>query len=135
MFRIAKPENFLLVSPSRKQVGQQNALECLPLVMEPQSDFYTSPLLVLDFQSLYPSVMIVLWLRNSEHERLDFELGSPRNHGGEINAQQSRLLACPGQQNALECLPLVMEPQSDFYTSPLLVLDFQSLYHDQGQAF
>ena len=58
MFRIAKPENFLLVSPSRKQVGQQNALECLPLVMEPQSAFYNSPLLVLDFQSLYPSVMI-----------------------------------------------------------------------------
>ena len=58
MFRIAKPENFLLVSPSRRQVGGQNALECLPLVMEPQSDFYSSPLLVLDFQSLYPSVMI-----------------------------------------------------------------------------
>ncbi|KAI9655820.1 MAG: DNA polymerase zeta [Bathelium mastoideum] len=58
MFRIAKPENFILVSPSRKQVGQQNALECLPLVMEPQSGFYNSPLLVLDFQSLYPSVMI-----------------------------------------------------------------------------
>lgn len=58
MFRIAKPENFLLPSPSRKQVGQQNALECLPLVMEPQSAFYTSPVLVLDFQSLYPSVMI-----------------------------------------------------------------------------
>ena len=58
MFRIAKPENFILISPSRKQVGQQNALECLPLVMEPQSAFYPSPLLVLDFQSLYPSVMI-----------------------------------------------------------------------------
>ncbi|KAL4922232.1 hypothetical protein BDW62DRAFT_79917 [Aspergillus aurantiobrunneus] len=58
MFRIAKPENFMLISPSRKQVGQQNALECLPLVMEPQSDFYTSPLIVLDFQSLYPSIMI-----------------------------------------------------------------------------
>ncbi|KAL2136842.1 hypothetical protein VTI74DRAFT_1056 [Chaetomium olivicolor] len=58
MFRIAKPENFLLVSPSRKQVGAQNALECLPLVMEPQSAFYPDPLLVLDFQSLYPSVMI-----------------------------------------------------------------------------
>ncbi|KAJ5885150.1 C4-type zinc-finger of DNA polymerase delta [Penicillium taxi] len=58
MFRIAKPENFILVSPSRRQVGQQNALECLPLVMEPQSDFYTSPVVVLDFQSLYPSVMI-----------------------------------------------------------------------------
>ena len=58
MFRIAKPENFIFVSPSRKQVGNQNALECLPLVMEPQSSFYTSPVLVLDFQSLYPSVMI-----------------------------------------------------------------------------
>jgi DNA polymerase zeta len=58
MFRIAKPENYILVSPSRKQVGEQNALECLPLVMEPQSNFYPSPLLVLDFQSLYPSVMI-----------------------------------------------------------------------------
>jgi DNA polymerase zeta len=58
MFRIAKPESFILVSPSRKQVGRQNALECLPLVMEPQSAFYNSPLLVLDFQSLYPSVMI-----------------------------------------------------------------------------
>ncbi|KAK4232294.1 hypothetical protein QBC38DRAFT_352795 [Podospora fimiseda] len=58
MFRIAKPENFMLVSPSRKQVGGQNALECLPLVMEPQSNFYPGPLLVLDFQSLYPSVMI-----------------------------------------------------------------------------
>ena len=58
MFRIAKPENLLLISPSRKQVGQQNALECLPLVMEPQSAFFTSPMLVLDFQSLYPSVMI-----------------------------------------------------------------------------
>ncbi|RKF75527.1 DNA polymerase zeta catalytic subunit [Golovinomyces cichoracearum] len=58
MFRIAKPENLLLISPSRKQIGSQNALECLPLVMEPQSAFYTSPVLVLDFQSLYPSVII-----------------------------------------------------------------------------
>ncbi|KAK0753578.1 hypothetical protein B0T18DRAFT_358164 [Schizothecium vesticola] len=58
MFRIAKPENFLLISPGRKQVGGQNALECLPLVMEPQSAFYSNPVLVLDFQSLYPSVMI-----------------------------------------------------------------------------
>ncbi|KAI9841878.1 MAG: DNA polymerase zeta [Sclerophora amabilis] len=58
MFRIAKPESFVLASPSRAQVGQQNALECLPLVMEPQSDFYNSPMLVLDFQSLYPSIMI-----------------------------------------------------------------------------
>ena len=34
------------------------APECVPLVMEPNSRFYTSPLLVLDFQSLYPSIVI-----------------------------------------------------------------------------
>lgn len=58
MFRVAKPENFILISPSKKQVGQQNALECLPLVMEPKSNYYANPVLVLDFQSLYPSIMI-----------------------------------------------------------------------------
>lgn len=58
MFRIAKPESFLLLSPNVNQVGKQNAAECLPLIMEPQSAFYKGPLLVLDFQSLYPSIMI-----------------------------------------------------------------------------
>ncbi|GLB36160.1 putative DNA polymerase type-B family protein [Lyophyllum shimeji] len=58
MFRIAKPESFVLISPSRRDVGRQNAAECMPLIMEPASAFYTSPLVVLDFQSLYPSIMI-----------------------------------------------------------------------------
>ncbi|KAG8775502.1 DNA polymerase zeta [Serendipita sp. 397] len=58
MLRIAKPESFVLISPSRHQVGMQNAAECFPLIMEPISAFYKSPLLVLDFQSLYPSVMV-----------------------------------------------------------------------------
>ncbi|KAM0755963.1 hypothetical protein T439DRAFT_295975 [Meredithblackwellia eburnea MCA 4105] len=58
MFRIAKPESFLLLSSTREEVGRQNAAECQPLIMEPKSGFYKSPLLVLDFQSLYPSVMI-----------------------------------------------------------------------------
>jgi len=40
------------------KVGTQNAAECMPLIMEPASAFYSSPLLVLDFQSLYPSIMI-----------------------------------------------------------------------------
>ncbi|KAI0689616.1 hypothetical protein BC835DRAFT_1368378 [Cytidiella melzeri] len=58
MFRIAKPESFVLLSPSKQDVGKQNAAECMPLIMEPLSAFYNSPLLVLDFQSLYPSIMI-----------------------------------------------------------------------------
>ena len=35
-----------------------DAPECIPLVMEPESRFYTDPVIVLDFQSLYPSMMI-----------------------------------------------------------------------------
>ncbi|CAE6429817.1 unnamed protein product [Rhizoctonia solani] len=57
MFKIAKQENYVLISPSKEQVGSQNACECLPLVMEPESAYY-NPLVVLDFQSLYPSIMI-----------------------------------------------------------------------------
>ncbi|GAA5969258.1 hypothetical protein JCM11641_007531 [Rhodosporidiobolus odoratus] len=51
-------ESFMLLSPNRQQVGKQNAAECQPLIMEPTSAFYKGPLLVLDFQSLYPSIMI-----------------------------------------------------------------------------
>ncbi|KAF9430485.1 DNA polymerase zeta [Podila epigama] len=58
MVRLGKPENFLMVSPSRAQVGAQRALEFIPMVMEPESGFYEDPVVVLDFQSLYPSVMI-----------------------------------------------------------------------------
>ncbi|KAJ2365497.1 DNA polymerase zeta, partial [Coemansia sp. RSA 2610] len=58
MARIAHPELFIMPSPTREQVAQQRAAECLPLVLEPQSDYYTDPVIVLDFQSLYPSVMI-----------------------------------------------------------------------------
>lgn len=33
-------------------------MECIPLVMEPESGFYADPVVVLDFQSLYPSMII-----------------------------------------------------------------------------
>jgi len=44
MFRIGKPESFVFLSPSRQAVGKQNAAECMPLIMEPLSAFYNSPL-------------------------------------------------------------------------------------------
>lgn len=58
LIRIAKPENMLLNSPSKAQVHAMKPLEVVPLIMEPDSGFYKSPLVVLDFQSLYPSIMI-----------------------------------------------------------------------------
>ncbi|XP_062857832.1 DNA polymerase zeta catalytic subunit isoform X2 [Trichomycterus rosablanca] len=58
MLRLAKPLNYIAVTASTAQRAQQRAPQCIPLVMEPESRFYSNSVLVLDFQSLYPSVVI-----------------------------------------------------------------------------
>ncbi|XP_071800751.1 DNA polymerase zeta catalytic subunit-like [Asterias amurensis] len=58
MMRTAKPQNYVAMSPSVQQRSRMKAPECIPLVMEPESRFYKDPVIVLDFQSLYPSMMI-----------------------------------------------------------------------------
>lgn len=58
----ASNEEYVLVSPSKSDVSNQSAMRALPLVMEPKGGLYhglhTDPVVVLDFQSLYPSLMI-----------------------------------------------------------------------------
>lgn len=56
--RLSKLRNTLLDSVSKEAVHEMRPLECVPLVMEPESSYFKSPLLVLDFQSLYPSIII-----------------------------------------------------------------------------
>ncbi|XP_078256037.1 DNA polymerase zeta catalytic subunit [Rhinoraja longicauda] len=58
MLRFAKPLNYIAVTPSVKQRSRMRAPHCIPLVMEPESRFYSNSVLVLDFQSLYPSIII-----------------------------------------------------------------------------
>ncbi|CAG9460605.1 unnamed protein product [Pedinophyceae sp. YPF-701] len=58
MLRLAHTQNYVAPSPSRDQVANQPAMEAIPLVMEPESRMYSSPVVVLDFQSLYPSMII-----------------------------------------------------------------------------
>ncbi|KAM4108327.1 hypothetical protein ACB094_03G036700 [Castanea mollissima] len=55
--RLAHTQNYLAISPRSQRVASQPAMECLPLVMEPESRFYADPV-VLDFQSHYPSMII-----------------------------------------------------------------------------
>ena len=50
--------DFILLSPSKRRVSAQAPMEVIPLVMEPRSQFYHDPVVVLDFQSLYPSMII-----------------------------------------------------------------------------
>ena len=60
MLRLVRARNFIPVSPSIKQRAKMRAPEYLPLVMEPESRFYgkNDPVVVLDFQSLYPSIIM-----------------------------------------------------------------------------
>uniref|UniRef100_A0A0E0LPJ7 DNA polymerase zeta catalytic subunit n=1 Tax=Oryza punctata TaxID=4537 RepID=A0A0E0LPJ7_ORYPU len=58
LLRLVHTQNYLAISPGNQQVASQPAMECLPLVMEPESAFYSDPVVVLDFQSLYPSMII-----------------------------------------------------------------------------
>ncbi|XP_015910939.2 uncharacterized protein [Parasteatoda tepidariorum] len=58
MLRTAGPLLYVPVSPSSVQRAHSRALECVPLILEPESNFYTDPVVVLDFQSLYPSMII-----------------------------------------------------------------------------
>ena len=51
-------ESFILLSPSREQVAHQRALEVIAMNLEPESAVYTAPVAVLDYQSLYPSIII-----------------------------------------------------------------------------
>ncbi|XP_038222862.1 DNA polymerase zeta catalytic subunit [Zerene cesonia] len=58
MLRAARPLNLVALSPTVKQRAAMRAPECLPLIFEPESRFYNDPVIVIDFQSLYPSMMI-----------------------------------------------------------------------------
>ena len=58
MLRITKPRNYVLFRPTPQQIKMQPSLEVQALTREPASGFYPDPVIVLDFQSLYPSIMI-----------------------------------------------------------------------------
>ena len=58
MRRVAVVRDFILLAATRDEVFRQPAVEARPLGMEPDSALYVDPVIVLDFQSLYPSVVI-----------------------------------------------------------------------------
>lgn len=53
-----KCENLILPSPTQLQVREMKAPMHIPFIIEPISEYYTDPVIVLDFQSLYPSIII-----------------------------------------------------------------------------
>uniref|UniRef100_A0A7E4W7G4 DNA polymerase n=1 Tax=Panagrellus redivivus TaxID=6233 RepID=A0A7E4W7G4_PANRE len=58
MLRLTAAHNFIAPSVSVEQRNAMTSPETIPLNMEPRSGLYYDPVVVLDFQSLYPSVCI-----------------------------------------------------------------------------
>jgi DNA polymerase elongation subunit (family B) len=58
LVRLTRSLGLSLISPSRTQVRDMAPLESVPMILEPESKFHADPVAVLDFQSLYPSIMI-----------------------------------------------------------------------------
>ncbi|KPI85649.1 putative DNA polymerase zeta catalytic subunit [Leptomonas seymouri] len=60
LLRFAYRAKYAMLSPSLLQVHRQPRIECIPLVMQPKADLYRreDPIVVLDFRSLYPSIII-----------------------------------------------------------------------------
>jgi len=91
MARLAHAQGYVLVSPTAAQVRCQPATAFIPLVMEPEARYYSDPVLVLDFQSLYPSMIIAhnicfstclgRVLLDSESDWRTFASGIPRVFG------------------------------------------------------
>ena len=55
---LAKSKNVVLLSASKDQLIEQSPPRFTPMVMEPPKNIFYNPVIVLDFQSLYPSIMM-----------------------------------------------------------------------------
>ena len=92
MIRLAHAENYVMSSPSKEQIKGMNAPREVARILEPESNMYTDPVVVLDFQSLYPSIMIA-W-----NISYDTCLGNVPRHDTEYNNPVNKLGAstyCP----------------------------------------
>ena len=82
---LAKSKNVVLLSATRDQLINQDPPKFTPIVMEPPKNIFYNPVIVLDFQSLYPSIMMAYNLCYSTclgKLLKDEELNEINNSGG-----------------------------------------------------
>ncbi|XP_012150991.1 DNA polymerase zeta catalytic subunit isoform X2 [Megachile rotundata] len=147
MLRLAKPLNYIAVSPSIQQKANMRAPQALPLIMEPQSIFYTDPLIVLDFQSLYPSIIIAYnycfstCLGRVEHIGLNepFEFGATT-----LRIKKSTVTKLQGKINFSPCGVAFVKPEvrlgilprmlTEILNTRLMVKASMKLHGNENQA-
>lgn len=56
--RLARCRGFVLLSPSKPATASQTPQTAIPLIRQPHGKLYMDPVVVLDFRSLYPSLII-----------------------------------------------------------------------------
>ncbi|KJH40962.1 DNA polymerase family B, partial [Dictyocaulus viviparus] len=113
MFRLAHKQRYFLPSVTPLQRTKMQAPEQLQLVMEPKSGVYFDPVIVLDFQSLYPSMVIAynycfstVFGKVSELERMYQENVNVIEMGAlKYAVPKSCLVEC-SMGNKLHCSPL-----------------------------
>lgn len=106
MLRLARGANMVAISPSIQQRGSMKAPEWIALTMEPKSRFYTDPVVVLDFQSLYPSMMIAYnYCYSTCLGRVNLMDGpEPMEFGtAHLRIEAEELLKCADQINVSPC--------------------------------
>ncbi|KAF4671222.1 DNA polymerase zeta catalytic subunit [Perkinsus chesapeaki] len=97
LHRAATRSGFALVTSSKAQVKAQPALEGTPMILEPRSGYYRTPTIILDFQSLYPSIIIAYnmcystCLGRVEHLDVTVPLGTQRDKPHTIKRSSSIL--------------------------------------------
>ncbi|KAJ1355015.1 hypothetical protein KIN20_012125 [Parelaphostrongylus tenuis] len=113
MFRLAHTQHYFLPSVTPSQRVKMQAPEQLQLIMEPLSAVYFDPVIVLDFQSLYPSMAIAynycfstLFGKVSELESMHRDNEDVMEIGAiKYRAPKSVLVDCANKKN-LHCSPL-----------------------------
>ncbi|XP_078050436.1 DNA polymerase zeta catalytic subunit [Augochlora pura] len=126
MLRLAKPLNYIAVSPAVQQRARMRAPESLPLIMEPQSTLYTDPIVVLDFQSLYPSIIIAYnycfstCLGRLEHvgQHEPFEFGAAM-----LKVQKRTIESLRGKINFSPCGVAFVKPEIRFGILPRMLTE------------
>lgn len=97
-------------------------MECLPLVMEPESAFYPDPVVVLDFQSLYPSMIIAYNLCYSTCLGKVFPSKSNVLGVSSYSADQHTLVDLKNQ--------LLLTPNGVLYVQPEVIFFISEQYAD-----